>query len=357
VLEQTSLQPTDQPVRLAIDSTTVLVENHWVEPEGAESLKMVQRSEDMLVLRLPLRKILSHGCLLTFFWLLLLVISICLLNAPSALAKDFESPAKIIGTLTSWTVIALSVWGAYKGIREYLNCRYYFDRNNGLLQIGALTNSTCYALNDVVAIQLLEGNRPKQGRSSQLNLVLIRKQSTTLRINLQSAKQGKKEWPKFLKVMRQSANCLADFLDVPLIEQRTSDPMPIQKKFTDDAKKVERKEIEELNGTWLLVETDGRALTNEGPLRTVVRRAGHFRVRRGHDIMLQGSFRIDWTQEPKQIDLIPITGRDRGKTYLGIYILDEDIYKECFAEVGQPRPKELQFQPGISRLRVYKRIK
>jgi uncharacterized protein (TIGR03067 family) len=164
--------------------------------------------------------------------------------------------------------------------------------------------------------------------------------------------------------MKQFSNRLADFLDVPLIEQRAPDPIPIQpasfqKKRTVDTKKMEKaKELEKLNGTWLLVETDGRELTKEGPLRTVVRRGGgHFRVKLGQNITLQGSFNIDSTQEPRHIDLIPITGRDRGKTYLGIYILDGDVYKECFAQVGEPRPREFQFQPGINRLRVYKRIK
>jgi len=350
--EENPVQLAAEPVHLEIEHGTVIVENHWVKPEGAEYLEMVQRSKDMLELRMAPYDILPHSCLLAFFWLLLLGLSVSLPIAAPAIAEGLEKSGNVVGFLSCTMVIVLLVWAVFDGIYKYINCHFYFDRGNGQIWLGAFPNSPCFALSDILAIQLLERNRPKGERSLQLNIVLTTQGPSTQRINLQSGKDGIRGWPKCLEVMRHNSNRLAEFLDVPLIEQHVPEPAPLVEKNPLDAK-----EVEKLNGTWLLIEADGRAVAREELVRTMVRRGGGFRVKRGQDITLQGGFIIDPAHEPRRIDITPNTGRDRGKTYQGIYSLEEDIYKECFAQVGQPRPTEFQFQPGINRLRVYKRIK
>jgi uncharacterized protein (TIGR03067 family) len=151
--------------------------------------------------------------------------------------------------------------------------------------------------------------------------------------------------------MRQSSNRLAEFLGVPVLEQRVAHSVP----FKNNAELA--KDSENLIGTWLLIEQDGRALTQEVLARTMVRTGSGFKIKRGQDVLLQARFHVNSCQQPMHIDIEFITGREQGKTSLGIYSLEGDIYKECLAAVDKPRPKEFQFQPGANRLRVYKRIK
>jgi uncharacterized protein (TIGR03067 family) len=150
--------------------------------------------------------------------------------------------------------------------------------------------------------------------------------------------------------MRQSSNRLADFLGVPAIEQRVAQSVPFK------TQEELAKDLENLSGTWLLIEEDGLALAQEVLGRTMERTGSGFKIKRGHDILLQARIHVDSCQQPMHIDIEFVTGRERGKTSLGIYCLEGDIYKECLAGIGKPRPKDFQLQPGVSRLRVYRRI-
>jgi uncharacterized protein (TIGR03067 family) len=340
--EEKQFQPTGEPVRLVIDSKAVLVENHWLDPVGAGYLEIVERSKDMLILRMSPLDVVPHSCLFTLFLLLLVVVSFFLLLGPQ--------DGRIIGFLPALIALVVFTWRAFGGIRLYVKCHSYFDLCNGWIRLGAFPYSPYYALTDLVAIQLLEWNRPWLRRDLQLNLVLMRKGPTALRINLQSGRNSIRH-PHCLEVMRQSSNRLAEFLGVPVVEQRVAHSAPFKNK-TELAK-----DSENLIGTWLLIEEDGLALTQEVLARTMMRTGSGFKIKRGQDILLQGRFLIDSCQQPMHIDVEFITGREQGKTSLGIYNLDGDIYKECLAGIGKPRPKAFQFQPGINRLSVYRRVK
>jgi uncharacterized protein (TIGR03067 family) len=55
---------------------------------------------------------------------------------------------------------------------------------------------------------------------------------------------------------------------------------------------------------------------------------------------------LDPTHDPKNLDVIPDGGRNRGEHVLGIYKLVGDQLTICMAAPGQPRPKEFQAQKG-----------
>jgi uncharacterized protein (TIGR03067 family) len=60
----------------------------------------------------------------------------------------------------------------------------------------------------------------------------------------------------------------------------------------------------------------------------------------------KGSFTIDATKEPKTIDAYPGATPDKTKPLLGIYELNGDTYKVCFALPGKGRPTDFASKPG-----------
>ena len=56
----------------------------------------------------------------------------------------------------------------------------------------------------------------------------------------------------------------------------------------------------------------------------------------------EGTIKLDATKTPKQMDATS-TG---GEVMLGIYDLEGNRYKVCFAPVGKPRPSEFVSTPG-----------
>jgi uncharacterized protein (TIGR03067 family) len=67
-----------------------------------------------------------------------------------------------------------------------------------------------------------------------------------------------------------------------------------------------------------------------------------------------GTIKIDATKTPKQMDAISTN----KEVMLGIYELNGDRYKVCFAPVGKPCPSELDSNPGSGYiLQVWERKK
>ena len=93
-----------------------------------------------------------------------------------------------------------------------------------------------------------------------------------------------------------------------------------------------------LDGKWVIisVERDGKADdTLKGAVREHKGEKYTMTLKEGKSF--EGSMKVDATA--KSIDLIPGDGKYKGKTLLGIYELDGDTLKICFAEPGKERPK------------------
>jgi uncharacterized protein (TIGR03067 family) len=119
-------------------------------------------------------------------------------------------------------------------------------------------------------------------------------------------------------------------------------------------------DLKKLEGTWTLVsgEKDGEK-AGEAILKTakLVIKGDHHDVKIGDDVF-KGTHKIDASKKPHTIDAIDTEGVFKGKTTLGIYALEGDTFKVCFAKPGQDRPKEFSTKSGTGHiLHVWKREK
>jgi uncharacterized protein (TIGR03067 family) len=119
----------------------------------------------------------------------------------------------------------------------------------------------------------------------------------------------------------------------------------------DDPSKVD---LGKLRGTWLTVSlvSNGKTLADEktppkeGPTTKLAYDGNRWMVKVGDKTVASGTFTIDATKKPKEIDIMDETGARNEKTKLGIYELDGDTYKYCLAPAGKPRPKAFASQEG-----------
>ncbi len=122
-----------------------------------------------------------------------------------------------------------------------------------------------------------------------------------------------------------------------------------------------KEEKDRLEGEWSMVsgEIDGQPLPAEyvkGARR--VARDGETTVMIGGRLFMKARYTVDPGKNPKAIDYVMTGGPTKGKTQLGIYELDGDKVKFCFAAPGKERPKEFTTGEGSGRtLSVWKREK
>jgi uncharacterized protein (TIGR03067 family) len=127
------------------------------------------------------------------------------------------------------------------------------------------------------------------------------------------------------------------------------------------AEDADKKEMAQLEGEWSMVsgEANGQAM----PKETVksgkrVAKDGETTITIGGQVYFKAKFSIDPTKKPKAIDYTMTEGPTKGKTHLGIYELDRDTVKFCFAAPGQDRPTEFTAKEGSQcTLSVWKRDK
>ena len=101
-----------------------------------------------------------------------------------------------------------------------------------------------------------------------------------------------------------------------------------------------------MQGTWNLVSAmqDGNALPEDKVKQTtIVIKDDTFRFPGSAEYATsrEGTIKLDETKTPKQMDAI---STDK-EVMLGIYVLEKNGYKVCFAPVGKPRPTEFTSAP------------
>ena len=122
---------------------------------------------------------------------------------------------------------------------------------------------------------------------------------------------------------------------------------------------LSREDLHRLQGTWTLVSAmqDGRALAEAKVKKTtIVFKDDTFRFPESAEYATSrsGTITIDATKTPKQMDAIS----PEKEVMLGIYELNGDNYKVCFAPAGKPRPDELTSKAGSGYiLQVWVRVK
>jgi uncharacterized protein (TIGR03067 family) len=121
-------------------------------------------------------------------------------------------------------------------------------------------------------------------------------------------------------------------------------------------------DLDKLQGTWVLVagKRDGKEFTEEEIKKTKLFIKGEtFRIPESSVATSEdGTIKIDPSKKPKEMNATTGSGPDQGKTWQGIYELDVDTYKVCFAPPGKDRPTELSSKVGSGHLlQVWKREK
>lgn len=115
-----------------------------------------------------------------------------------------------------------------------------------------------------------------------------------------------------------------------------------------------RKDLKALTGTWgtLTFVNDGKKIgKDEAKTHTATYSADRkYQAYQGDKLVFEGTLKIDPTKKPKTID---VTERSKvegkPKVFLGIYELDGDKLKVCFAPPGKERPTEFSSEPGSGR--------
>jgi uncharacterized protein (TIGR03067 family) len=131
----------------------------------------------------------------------------------------------------------------------------------------------------------------------------------------------------------------------------------------DDAKEQAiKKERKQYAGTWRVtsLEVDGHKAADEDARKiTVVNHEdGRWIIQVDGKEINKGTSEIDPTQKPRTIDFTSDEGPEKGKTFLGIYQIDENARKLCFAPSGKDRPTEFSSNPGSGHFLVsFERVK
>jgi uncharacterized protein (TIGR03067 family) len=118
-------------------------------------------------------------------------------------------------------------------------------------------------------------------------------------------------------------------------------------------------ESDRLQGTWVLVsaEEDGQEVPREaieaGSSRITFKGSDYIDSSRasGDEVIQRGTFRLDASRRPKELDLVP----DRGAAFHMIYNLDGDTLKIATSLDGKARPKD--FKSTNTAVCIYKRAK
>ena len=122
-----------------------------------------------------------------------------------------------------------------------------------------------------------------------------------------------------------------------------------------------KKEMAQLEGEWSMQsgEADGQSMPKEMvSTGKRVAKDGETTITIGGQVYFKAKFTIDPAKKPKAIDYTMTEGTTKGKTHLGIYELDGDTLKFCFAAPGKDRPTEFTAKEGSGRtFSVWKRDK
>jgi uncharacterized protein (TIGR03067 family) len=146
----------------------------------------------------------------------------------------------------------------------------------------------------------------------------------------------------------QNAFCLGLVFVTPFIVRAAEKP---------DAKE----DLSALQGEWSMVSglADGQPMPD--PMRKQMKRickGDETTTMMGDRVYFKAKFTLDPSKTPKTIDYEMTEGFTKGKKQLGIYEVNGDTFKSCFAAAGAERPKDFSSQPGDQRtFSIWKREK
>jgi uncharacterized protein (TIGR03067 family) len=121
-----------------------------------------------------------------------------------------------------------------------------------------------------------------------------------------------------------------------------------------DDKNDDRKEFQ---GTWTIVDRK-RADTKEPVTApTVVFEGGKYKIKAGDKVVEEGTFTVDGSKSPKQIEVAATEGMDKGKKWHGIYEIKGDTMRAVVGHTDRDRPAKYDDPPEGVRAFVLEREK
>ena len=101
----------------------------------------------------------------------------------------------------------------------------------------------------------------------------------------------------------------------------------------DDARKA-------FQGTWTIVHTKKGDDTDKEPVTapTVVFEGDRYTIKAIDKVVEVGTFKVDGSKSPKQIDVAATEGMDKGKKWHGIYEIEGDTLKAVVGPTDKDRP-------------------
>ena len=111
-----------------------------------------------------------------------------------------------------------------------------------------------------------------------------------------------------------------------------------------------KSDLDKLQGHWVMVEStrDGKKLPGQVKIERTIE-GNNYTVTVKSDEgeqVLSGTLKIDPTKQPKTIDATRTEGPDADKAMFGIYELEGNRQKVCFAPVGKNRPTQFVSKAG-----------
>ncbi|MDB5305846.1 MAG: hypothetical protein JWO38_48 [Gemmataceae bacterium] len=129
---------------------------------------------------------------------------------------------------------------------------------------------------------------------------------------------------------------------------------------TGKDEKAKDADLKAMVGKWTVekAELGGKDITEHlKTLQFEIRDGGKYTVKIG-DETDEGTFTVDPGKKPRELDVKPTGGPNKGKTVKGLYKLDGDTFTVCYNLSGGDRPKAFESKPDTTLLlTVYKRKK
>jgi uncharacterized protein (TIGR03067 family) len=121
-----------------------------------------------------------------------------------------------------------------------------------------------------------------------------------------------------------------------------------------------KKDQEKLQGTWVAVsyEFQGQKLSDDDVKKIEVEIVQNQWTAHFDTEIIKGTHQLDPTKSPKEFDGTITEGSGIGEKNLGIYEIDGDVWRQCWADPGKQRPKEFKADAAAGHnLVVWKRKK
>jgi uncharacterized protein (TIGR03067 family) len=127
------------------------------------------------------------------------------------------------------------------------------------------------------------------------------------------------------------------------------------------SKDKDKDDTDKLTGVWKCVSgvNDGKPLPEDivKQLKLTLTK-DKYKTEKGTVLLFDGVYKIDAKQRPKYIDITAPEGEQAGTTSKGIYVVEADILRMCYANADKDRPKDFESKPGSGvTLVVWKREK